>query len=73
MEKMLSLSPTSHGGFARPASNFFWDFLDYYGLQPHYLPANAVMTLSAFTAFCKGYASIETFVHAWSKYFQLRK
>jgi hypothetical protein len=48
-------------GFALPASDFFRDFLDTYGLQPHYLPANAVMILSAFAAFCEGYAGIEPF------------
>jgi hypothetical protein len=60
-------------GFALPASDFFRDFLDYYNLQPHHLPANAVMTLSAFAAFCEGYAGIEPSVQGWSKYFQLRK
>jgi hypothetical protein len=60
-------------GFALPVSNFFRDFLDYYELQPHHLPANAVMTLSAFAAFYEGYAGIEAFVQGWSKYFQLRK
>jgi hypothetical protein len=60
-------------GFALPVSDFFRDFLDYYELQPHHLPANAVMTLSAFVAFCEGYAGIEPFVQGWSKYFQLRK
>jgi hypothetical protein len=60
-------------GFALPASDFFQDVLDYYGLQPHHLPANVVMILSAFAAFCEGFASIEAFVHAWAKYFQLRK
>jgi hypothetical protein len=54
-------------------SDFFRYFLDYYELQPHHLPANAVMTLSAFAAFCEGYAGIEDFVQGWSKYFQLRK
>jgi hypothetical protein len=60
-------------GFALPVSDFFRDFLDYYDLQPHHLPANAFMTLSAFAAFCEGYAGIEPFVQGWSKYFQLRK
>jgi hypothetical protein len=60
-------------GFALPVSDFFRDFLDTYGLQPHHLPANAVMILSAFAAFCEGYAGIEPFAHAWAKYFQLRK
>jgi hypothetical protein len=49
-------------GFALPVSDFFWDFLDHYDLQPHHLLANAVMTLSAFAAFCEGYAGIEPFV-----------
>jgi hypothetical protein len=60
-------------GFALPASVFFLDFLEYYGLQPHHLPANTVMILSAFAAFCEGFAGIEAFVHAWAKYFQPRK
>jgi hypothetical protein len=58
-------------GFTLPASYFFLDFLEYYGLQPHHLPANAVMIMSAFAAFCEGFAGIEAFVHAWAKYFQL--
>jgi hypothetical protein len=49
-------------GFALLVSGFFRDFLDYYELQSHHLPANAVMTQSAFTAFCEGYAGIEAFV-----------
>jgi hypothetical protein len=56
-------------GFALPASNFFRDFLDNYGLQPHHLPTNAVMILSAFAAFCEGYAGIEPFAQGWAKYF----
>jgi hypothetical protein len=60
-------------GFALPVSDFFWDFFDYYNLQPHHLPANTMITLSAFAAFCEGYAGIEPFVQGWSKYFQLRK
>jgi hypothetical protein len=34
---------------------------------------NAVMILSAFAAFCEGFAGIEPFTQAWAKYFQLRK
>jgi hypothetical protein len=60
-------------GFTLLASDFFWDFLDYFELHPHHLPANTVMTLSAFAAFYEGYAGIEPFVQGWSKYFQLRK
>jgi hypothetical protein len=60
-------------GFGLPASDFFRDFLDTYELQPHHLPANVVMILSAFAAFCEGFASIEAFSQAWAKYFQLCK
>jgi hypothetical protein len=49
-------------GFALPVSDFFRDFLDYFELHPHHLPVNAVMTLSAFAAFCEGYTGIEPFV-----------
>jgi hypothetical protein len=31
------------------------------------------MILSAFAAFCEGYASIEPFAQGWAKYFQLCK
>jgi hypothetical protein len=43
-------------------SDFFRDFLDYFDMQPHHLPANTVMTLLAFAAFCEGYAGIDPFV-----------
>jgi hypothetical protein len=56
-------------GFALPVSDFFRDFLDNYGLQPHHLLANAVMILSAFAAFCKGYVGMEPFAQGWAKYF----
>jgi hypothetical protein len=60
-------------GFGLPVSDFFQDFLDTYDLQPHHIPANAVMILSAFAAFCEGFAGIEAFTQAWAKFFQLRK
>jgi hypothetical protein len=60
-------------GFALPVSDFFWHFMDHYGLQPHHLPANAVMVLLTFVSFCEGYADIQPFIQGWSKYFQLRK
>jgi hypothetical protein len=72
-DEMLVYVAHFERGFALPASDFFQDLLDYYGLQPHHLSANAMMTLSAFAAFCKGYAGNEAFVHGWSKYFQLQK
>jgi hypothetical protein len=60
-------------GSGFPMLDFFRDFLDTYDLQPHHIPANVVMILSAFTAFCEGFTGIEAFTQAWAKYFQLRK
>jgi hypothetical protein len=60
-------------GFGLPVSDFFRDFLDTYDLQPHHIPANAVMILSAFAAFYEGFTGIEPFCQGWAKYFQLRK
>jgi hypothetical protein len=31
------------------------------------------MILSAFAAYCEGFAGIEPFCQGWAKYFQLRK
>jgi hypothetical protein len=67
-ERVVFISHFERGS-ALPASDFFWDFLDNYGLQPHHLSANAVMILSAFAAFCEGYAGIEPFTQGWAKYF----
>jgi hypothetical protein len=60
-------------GFGLSVSDFFWDLLDTYDLQPHHILANTVMILSAFAAFCEGFTGIESFTQAWAKYFQLRK
>jgi hypothetical protein len=60
-------------GFGLPVSDFFRDLLDTYDLQPHHILANAMMILSAFAAFCEGFAGIEAFTQAWVKYFQLQK
>jgi hypothetical protein len=60
-------------GFGLPTSGFFRDFLDFYGLQPHHMTANAAVILAAFAALYEGYAGIHPFVYAWAKYFQHRK
>ena len=60
-------------GFGLPASDFFRAFLDFFGLQPHHLPANAFVSLSAFTSFCEGYLGVWPTVDIWAKYFHLRK
>ena len=60
-------------GFGLPASNFFWGFLDFFSLQPHHLPANAIVSPSSFTSFTEGYFGLWPTTEAWSKYFHLRK
>ncbi|KAK1695957.1 hypothetical protein QYE76_012654 [Lolium multiflorum] len=56
----------------RPASAFFRYFLDYFGLQPHHLPANAFITLSCYVAFCEGYAGLWPGVDFWSRLFFIK-
>ena len=60
-------------GFGLPASDFFRHFLDFFGLQPHHLPANAIVSLSAFSGFMEGYFVLWPTVEAWVKFFHLRK
>ncbi|KAK1678551.1 hypothetical protein QYE76_039399 [Lolium multiflorum] len=45
-------------GLGLPASTFFRQFLDHFGLQPHHLPANACVLLSCFVAFMEAYAGL---------------
>ncbi|KAK1695768.1 hypothetical protein QYE76_012465 [Lolium multiflorum] len=45
-------------GLGLPASHFFRHFLDFFGLQPHHLPANACVLLSCYVAFMEGYAGL---------------
>ena len=59
-------------GFGLPLSDFAREFLDYFGLQPHHLPANAIASLSAFISASEGYFGLWPSVHVWSKFFQIR-
>ncbi|KAK1652989.1 hypothetical protein QYE76_070794 [Lolium multiflorum] len=45
-------------GLGLPALDFFRRFLDFYELQPHHLPGNAIFYLSSFTAFMEGYCAL---------------
>jgi hypothetical protein len=45
-------------GLGLPASYFFQRFLNFYKLQPHHLPGNAVFYLSAFVSFMEGYVGL---------------
>jgi hypothetical protein len=59
-------------GFGLLASLFFRGFLEFFGLQPRHLPANAFITLSCFVAFCEGYAGLLPDVDFWSRLFLIR-
>src|SRR3954467_7969036 len=59
-------------GFGLPLNDFSREFLDYFGLQPHHLPANAIASLSAFISASEGYFGLWSSVHVWSKFFQIR-
>ncbi|KAK1652193.1 hypothetical protein QYE76_069998 [Lolium multiflorum] len=60
-------------GLGLPASNFFRRFLDFFGLQPYHLPANAFILLSCYVAFMEGYAGLWPDVEFWSRLFYIRR
>ena len=59
-------------GFGLPASDFLRAFLDKFGLQPHHLPANAFVFLSAFACLFEGYLGLWPSLHHWAKYHGFR-
>ncbi|KAK1613914.1 hypothetical protein QYE76_019431 [Lolium multiflorum] len=59
-------------GFGLPASPFFRAFLEFFGLQPHHLLANAFVTLLCFVAFCEGYTGLWPDVDFWSRMFFIK-
>jgi hypothetical protein len=59
-------------GLGLPASTFFRQFLDNFGLQPHHLPANACVLLSCFVAFMEAYAGLWPDIDFWSRLFYLK-
>ncbi|KAK1682479.1 hypothetical protein QYE76_043327 [Lolium multiflorum] len=59
-------------GLGLPASPFFRRFLDFFGLQPHHLPANACVLLSCYVAFMEGYAGLWPEIDFWSRLFFLK-
>ncbi|KAK1625823.1 hypothetical protein QYE76_000138 [Lolium multiflorum] len=59
-------------GFGLPASDFFRQFLDFYELQPHHLPGNAVFYLSCYATFMEAYVGIRPTREAFARFFSLR-
>ena len=45
-------------GIGLPVSAFFRSWLEFYQLQPHHLPPNTVVLLSAFVTLCEGYLGV---------------
>ena len=45
-------------GFALPVSTFTKKFLSDFHLQPHHLPANAILTMSSFVTFSEAYVGV---------------
>ncbi|KAE8773086.1 hypothetical protein D1007_54794 [Hordeum vulgare] len=56
-------------GFGLPASSFFTEWLQFFGLQPHHLAPNAILQLAAFVVPCEGFVGIEPRVDLWRSLF----
>ncbi|KAI5014848.1 hypothetical protein ZWY2020_056238 [Hordeum vulgare] len=56
-------------GFGLPASSFFAELLQFFGLQPHHLAPNAILQLAAFVVLCEGFVGIEPRVDLWHSLF----
>ncbi|KAK1666839.1 hypothetical protein QYE76_054998 [Lolium multiflorum] len=59
-------------GFGLPASDFFRQFLDFYQLQPHHLPGNAIFYLSCYATFMEGYIGVRPTRETFARFFSLR-
>jgi hypothetical protein len=59
-------------GFGLPASPFFREFLDFYELQPHHLPGNAIFYLSCYATFMEAYIGIRPTRETFARFFNLR-
>ncbi|KAK1695087.1 hypothetical protein QYE76_011784 [Lolium multiflorum] len=59
-------------GFGLPASDFFRQFLNFYQLQPHHLPGNAVFYLSCYASFMEAYIGIRPTRETFARFFSLR-
>ncbi|KAK1632448.1 hypothetical protein QYE76_006763 [Lolium multiflorum] len=59
-------------GFGLPASDFIRQFLDFYQLQPHHLPGNAIFYLSCFVSFMEAYIGLLPTREAFARFFCLR-
>jgi hypothetical protein len=59
-------------GFGLPASDFFRRFLDFYELQPHHLPGNAIFYISSLVSFMVGFVGLWPTVETFARFYNLR-
>ncbi|KAK1664370.1 hypothetical protein QYE76_052529 [Lolium multiflorum] len=59
-------------GLGLPASDFFRRFLNFYKLEPHHLPGNAIFYLSSFVSFMEGYVGLWPTIETFSRFYNLR-
>ncbi|KAK1611815.1 hypothetical protein QYE76_035488 [Lolium multiflorum] len=59
-------------GFGLPTSDFFRQFLDFYKLQPHHLPGNAIFYLSCYATFMEAYMGLRPTRETFARFFSLR-
>ncbi|KAK1604462.1 hypothetical protein QYE76_028135 [Lolium multiflorum] len=59
-------------GFGLPASDFFRQFLDFYKLQPHHLPDNAIFYLSCYATFMEAYMGLRPTRETFARFYSLR-
>ncbi|KAK1609240.1 hypothetical protein QYE76_032913 [Lolium multiflorum] len=52
--------------------DFFRQFLDFYQLQPHHLPGNAIFYLSCYVSFMEGYIGLRPTRETFARFFSLR-
>ncbi|KAK1616991.1 hypothetical protein QYE76_022508 [Lolium multiflorum] len=55
-----------------PVSYFFRRFLNFYKIQPHHLPVNAIFYLSSFVAFMEGYVGLWPTIETFARFYNLR-
>ncbi|KAK1620722.1 hypothetical protein QYE76_026239 [Lolium multiflorum] len=58
-------------GLGLPVSPFFRRFLDFYKLQPHHLPGNAIFYLSCYATFMEAYIGIRPTRETFARFFAL--
>ncbi|KAE8794970.1 hypothetical protein D1007_30168 [Hordeum vulgare] len=67
--EVVVLAEHFYRGFGLPASSFFAEWLQFFGLQPHHLAPNAILQLAAFVVLCEGFVGIEPRVDLWRSLF----